>query len=172
MRALVSIVLAAMSTFASADPVCRTNEIQITVLPFDVRQDFSVPYAGLVDLAVEDGLVGLVHQTATVKVEGCAAVVGYANPVLYVASELTRSRCAFKTVLEHELHHVDIYRHALTSLEGRIRAAAAGEPLFDAAWQELNAVDMAQKAFDSPKEYQNNLTACGGRIYMLAMHMM
>ena len=148
-------------------PMCKAAEIRIDVLPFDVTEDFSVRAEHL-DRTTP--LVGLVRQTTTVQVDGCTATVGYANPVLYVASELRPSPCAFQTVFEHESHHVAIYRRALLDLDARIRAAAADKPLFVAAVQEVKAVEAPQNAFDNPTEYRKNLTACHGDIYRLSQH--
>jgi len=164
---LVALALAGPQVRACEAPLCRADEVRIEVLPFDVTEEFSVPYAELGGQAAE---VGLVRQTTTVKVQACRATVGYANPVLMVASELRRDACAFQLVLEHERRHVEIYRLALIDLEQRIRAAAAHQPLFDAAVKEVTAVDAAHDAFDSVAEYRKNVTACRGRIYKLALH--
>jgi hypothetical protein len=164
---LVALALAGPQVRACEAPVCKADEIRIEVLPFDVTEEFSVPYAELGGTATE---VGLVRQTTTVKIEACRATVGYANPVLMVASELRRDACAFQLVLEHERRHVEIYRLALIDLEQRIRAAASHRPLFDAAVKEVTAVDAVHDAFDSGAEYRKNVTACRGRIYKLALH--
>jgi hypothetical protein len=167
MVALIAMLLAGAGVVSSKTSLCDPREVRIDVLPFEVREDFSVPFSRLDGVAQE---VGLVRETMTVHVEGCHAIVGYANPVLYVASELTHNACAFATVLDHERHHVDIYRAALQDLERRIRAAAADRPLFDAAVQELTAVQAANDEFDNAGEYRKNVTACRGGIYRLALH--
>jgi hypothetical protein len=65
---------------------------------------------------------------------------------------------------------VRIYRSALNDLEQRIRRAAIDKPLFEAAVQELAAVQAAHDEFDNADEYRKNVTACSGRIYKLALH--
>ena len=160
-------LLAGAGAVTPVSSICDPRDLQIDVLPFELREDFSVPYARLGGVATE---VGFVRETMTVRVKGCRALVGYADPVLYVASELATSPCAFDTVLEHERHHADIYRSALLDLDSRIRAAALQKPLFEAAVQEVSAVQSAHDAFDSRDEYRKNVTACGGRIYRLALH--
>lgn len=165
--ALLALCLGGPGVSARDASICTVEQVRVQVLPFDVAEDFSVPFASLQGEANE---VGLVHQTTTVRVDGCSATVGYANPVLYVASELRQDPCAFQVVFEHESQHVEIYRLALRDLEQRIRAAARQRPLFDAAVTEVTAVDAAQSAFDSAAEYRKNVTACRGRIHRLAMH--
>lgn len=166
MVTLIGMLLPGAGAVTSQTPVCDPREVRIDALPFDVREDFSVPYAKLSG-ANEAGL-GI--ETTTAHVEGCRPTVGYANPVLFVASELTRSPCAFDTVLEHERHHVSICRSALQDLEQRIRRAAVDKPLPEAAAQELAVVQAAHDAFDSADEYRKNVTSCSGRIYKLALH--
>ena len=167
MLGLMFMLLAGAGFVSPGASHCDPREVRVDVLPFEVREDFSVPYAHLDGIAAE---VGFVRETMTVHVEGCRAIVGYANPVLYVASELKSNPCAFDTVLEHERHHADIYRSALQDLERRIRTAALEKPLFEAAVQEVTAVQSAHDAFDSRDEYRKNVTACGGHIYRLALH--
>jgi len=155
-RALcVALLCALLSSLAHA-----CDAINVEVLPFTVASDYTRSADEL------GGRVGLVEVKLTAKVSGCTAVVGYANPVLRVASELRRNQCAFEHVLTHENEHVRIYEEALRTLASRIEARSA-EDLFKVASEEVLAVLPAHEAHDSPEEYATNATACNGRIAKL-----
>ena len=160
---LASPAVQARTPAADSGALCDPAAVRVVLLPFEVREDYTLAYA---ELAADDA--GQVRQTSTVRVEGCTATVGYDAPVLYVARELAQDACAFDTVLAHERAHVAIYRRALADLEPRIRAAALNRPLFDAARVELQAVRAAHAAFDRAEDRaRRNRLACDGNILRL-----
>lgn len=164
MKALVTATLLSVRGEAG---ICRADDIQINVLPFEVQTDLHHSFRDLQEIGVNAGEVGLVRTRASVRVDGCTATVGWKDPVLYVASELKRDQCAFAHVLEHEQEHVRIYQQAAAVLDERIRVLARDRPLFDASVDAVTEVRAAHAAHDSDEEYARNLTACNGQIARL-----
>jgi hypothetical protein len=95
--------------------------------------------------------------------------IGYPSISIYIARELLKNECAYQHVLEHEKHHVDIYREALMQwqmngpiewkapLEQALRNNEDPMPFFQ---QLLNEVKQRHQAFDSEEEYAKNEKAC------------
>jgi hypothetical protein len=164
--------VAALSFVLSTTAYAGCQTATVEVLPFNVQTDFTKSYQQLQDLASNSREVGAVITRSSVYVskDGCSAVVGYKEPVLYVSRELRRDPCAFQHVLEHEQHHVSLYQRNLQGIDARIKArAAAGEDLFQAAKAEVLAVQAEHQAFDSDEEYESNRTACEGKVARLAL---
>lgn len=158
-------LIAFLASF-SVHAQCAPEDIRINVLPLEVKHDYSLSFEDMRRLGF--GFVGAVVTTATVRIDGCTATVGWRDTTLFVIRELKRNQCAFDHVLEHEEEHIRIYRRALETLEARVREAARTLPLPEAAQREVLAVRAAHKAHDSDEEYDRNHTACGGRIVKLA----
>jgi hypothetical protein len=154
--------------FAVSSPRAQTcDQVDIHVLPFEVKEDFAQPHRWLAKRADDLGIVGAVITTSTIRVQGCDVVLGYLDPVLYVVRELTGNVCAHEHVLEHEREHVRIYRDHLSTLEKRISERAKGieqSKLLAVANEELSRVRAIHAAHDSPEEYDKNNHVCDGRI--------
>ncbi|GAB3400273.1 hypothetical protein NX774_09935 [Massilia agilis] len=106
---------------------------------------------------------------------------------VFVAREFHQQSCAYRTVYEHEMRHVQVYRDNLPVLERHVREALeqryAGRPLYGAPgtglarlesdvdnWlrpfikAELAAVERQQLALDSPEETFRLSHACLGEV--------
>lgn len=152
---------------AAVNALCTGDQIKITVLPFQPQTDNSKSFRELQELGMSNGEVGMVKATTFARVDGCNVIVGYKDPVKYVAKDLNSNQCAYDHVSKHEDHHLEMYQDALNDLEPRIRDSAKTMPLFDAAAKEVTAVKQKHQDFDSPEEYDTNVTACGGAIPQL-----
>jgi len=171
-RLLLASLFLISGSIQAQEARCSSHPV-INVLPFEVTEDFSKTYRELQEIGASNGEVGLVRVRSSVWVskDGCTATVGYREPVLHVASELTRDACAFAHVKQHELEHVRLYREHLVGIKERIEARVqAGEDLFQASKTEVLAVQAQHQAFDSPEEYSKNRTECSGKIARLALN--
>jgi len=122
LRTAIAAALFALSPVAAS--ACAS--VDVTVLPFVVAQDFTMLSSEILDSTGGVGQFGVVTVKFTATVSGCNVTVGYANPVLHVASELRRDACSFDHVMVHEEEHVRLYRAALATLAARIRGARLG----------------------------------------------
>lgn len=110
------------------------------------------------------------------------------NPVqVYVAREFHKQSCAYRTVYEHEMKHVQVYRDNLPVLEKRVREALeeryAGRPIYGAPgsaitrleddvdhWlrpfirAQLEEVEHQQTLLDNPEETFRLSHACLGEV--------
>lgn len=198
--ALSACVLFAAPAHADAlhKPGCEP-QLSVTTLPFEPREDFTKGFAGIQALTQQSSHeltragqgVGATRVAISAKndtttdAQGCPVLniaVGYANPVVYIASELGRNECAQRHVLEHERHHVALYRESLETLAERVRVAllpklagafadekseAAVKALLEASMDEAQRVMPLHHAFDSEEEYDRNESACDGAIKSL-----
>lgn len=173
--ALIGALAAAALTFCSSPAsaaqgsdeadACGGVPTTVNVLPFEPVLAY-LPHRDLSAMAGEP-LAGAVvaRAVAALSADGCTLVVGWAAPVVVLATELQADPCAHAHVLRHELQHVRIYLAALGWLPGRIGDLMAGgaAPLH-AADQALREVRAAHDELDSPYELRTNHTACGRRI--------
>lgn len=106
---------------------------------------------------------------------------------VYVAREFSTRSCAYRTVYEHEMQHVQLYRNQLPLLEEAVRAQLArrygNHPLYAPAGRgldllaadvdnwlrpliqaELARVEAQQVLLDTPEETFRLSHACGGEI--------
>jgi hypothetical protein len=110
------------------------------------------------------------------------------NPVqVYVAREFHKESCAYRTVYEHEMRHVQVYRDNLPVLEKRVRDALeqryGAHPMYAAPgsaidrlqddvdhWlrpfirDQLAEVEHQQTLLDSPEETYRLSQACLGEV--------
>lgn len=150
---------------AATERACA--EPAIEALPFEPVISTRLSHAELTALGGGDPLAGAVVtlRTAELSDDGCTLRAGWSRPVIYIAAELTRNRCAYDHVLTHELEHVRIYTAALQLLPLRIRALMhQGHTAQAAAEQALIEVRAQHAAHDSDEELATNRTACGRRI--------
>jgi hypothetical protein len=139
------------------------ESVSITVLPFEPRVVLDLPAE-----EIPGGRnVGAVSVKYHIDVSECSVTLGYADPVLYVARELSANPCAVNHVMRHEQEHVRIYRRALSTLADRVQARR-GEDLIRVAQEELAAVQPLHRGHDNHREYRLNFTACNGAIASLA----
>lgn len=157
-------LIAALS-LAFAGGVSACDAVSVTIMPFDLTRDYVHTFAQLTAGGMSEFGEVRVEYSATLR--GCSLTLGYAAPVLRIASELARDKCAFGYVLAHEEGHVTIYRDALSTLAARVQARATEPDLMRVASEELDAVKAAHAAHDSPEEYEANGHACGGRVLRL-----
>lgn len=180
---------------ALARPGCEP-QLVVTTLPFEPVEDLTKNFSAIQALTQQSGHaltragqgVGATRvaisatNNTTSDAQGCPVLniaVGYAHPVVYVASELQANECAQSHVLSHEREHVKLYRESLQTLAERTKAllepqlaTAYANPRPDQGVRTLQeaAMDEAQKvmplhnAFDSEEEYERNETACDGAI--------
>lgn len=158
-----------LSAYPIIAPACSSAEAQIKILPFTVTEDFSRGFKVLSEENTQEH-VGMVKTISSINVDGCVAIVGYRDPVLYIARELIANDCAFKHVYQHEQHHIQIYLQALATLETRIRSALGHQSLYNAAVEQVLAVKAIHDSFDSEDEIDQNNTACEGQITALLRH--
>ncbi|HEY0489652.1 MAG TPA: hypothetical protein VGD30_09090 [Telluria sp.] len=106
---------------------------------------------------------------------------------VFVAREFSPASCSYRTILEHELRHVRLYREQFPLLEARVRqglAARFGDrPLYAARgaglaalesevdnWlrpfvrREIAAMEVAQVAMDTPEESFRLSLSCHGEL--------
>lgn len=140
------------------------ESVNVVVEPFVVQHDYTKTYRQINALAGDAGVLGMLRMSIEYSVQGCDVVVGYRGATLYVASELTRNRCAFEHVLEHEQGHVAIYERHIATLAARIKARKSAPDLFEAVQAEALSPEAENRAHDSPEEYARNKTACFGKI--------
>jgi hypothetical protein len=175
------------------------NTLKVSPLPFSPQEDTSQGFAKIQTMtssvlsvspqgghgvgATRAALVA--RHSLTRDDRGCLHLeleVGYTPVVSYVARELQNNECAANHVLEHERHHVQIYRDALLTLPQRVESKL--RPLFNQVLESADsengirqlkefALDEAattqplHQAFDSDEEYEKNTTACGGAVYSI-----
>jgi hypothetical protein len=119
------------------------------------------------------GHVEVIAKVAVVPQESCEGFMvqlEFVKPVLRIASELGPGTCSHARVLRHENTHVLIYREIARQFRALeypwLYGAKAAPVLAFAQWQ-LARLMQAQERLDSPEEYAQNRTACGGEILRL-----
>lgn len=170
--------------------------VEVSTAPFEVTEDSTLSLSGIQKLTNQS------HHALTLQGQGLAVTravnrvnhfisydaqscptwhvsTGWFRLEIFVARELNGNDCAHAHVLEHERHHVDIYRRALATLgervqakleprvESALRAAdreAALRPLLESVLHEADTVMSEHNDFDSEEEYRRNETACDGAI--------
>lgn len=166
-----ALFLAVCPPAEAAAPATACHEPQrIEALPFAPAVDTSLSHDQLTALGGGDPLAGAVVAWRSVQLsdDGCTLHAGWERPVIYIAAELTRNRCAYDHVLTHELEHVRIYTAALQLLPLRIRTLMhQGHTAQAAAEQALVEVRAQHAAHDNPDELATNRTACRRRIPVL-----
>jgi len=183
MRLLVALILLAAGASAraagvpSAMPACE-QAVRFTADWFpDPPQEFDKTSAFLVKQgapAAEGstalGLVTVDNDIAVLpetRCRGLTVSLRFAHPVLRVIRDLPPGTCAHAHVLRHEYTHVQIYREMarqFRALAYPFPEAATPESVLRYAKQQLAKLHEAQRLFDSPQEYADNLTACRGEI--------
>lgn len=169
---LLTLLMATCGTAeASPEPrPCHAATLQL--LPFDPAAA-ELPMVELGRRYGQPGaaLLGAVVTRRHVEWDAatCTLTAGWAEPVLWLASEVAAQACARDHVLAHEAEHVRIYRAALGALPERIQALRAqGLGWQAAAEAALIEVRAQHQAHDSDEELDRNRTACGGRIARIA----
>ena len=148
------------------------ESLEVTVLPFTVTEDFTKTFPELQAEVLRGSDLGAVVAEATAKLEhtetGCKATIGYLPATMYIARNLKPNQCAFQHVLHHEYHHVVLYQGALAKMEANLQSGfhtnQDDKEVFQSLVYELDAVKALHESFDSPEEYAENSTACGGVI--------
>ena len=164
------VIAALLSTTSAFAGTCQT--LEVTVLPFTVTEDFTKTFPELQAEVLRGSDLGAVVAEATAKLEhtatGCKATIGYLPATMYIARNLKSNQCAFQHVLHHENHHVEIYNQALSKMQDSITSSFHGnqddKEVFQSLVHELDVVKEQHQSFDSPEEYAENSTACGGVI--------
>ena len=98
---------------------------------------------------------------------GLTVSLRFLHPVLRVIRELPEGTCAHAHVLRHENTHVRIYREMARQFRELVYPfpeSATSERVLRYAQQQLAKLQEQQRQFDSPEEYEGNLTACKGEI--------
>ncbi len=189
-------VMAIGQTQSPASSKSECVKVSIDITPFEVSRNYETSIKGLAEIRIAAGAqgavgsadLGMVFTRRNIKVsshvdaQGCAVhhvVAGYTPATLYVASELRRSECAFRHVLEHEEHHLTIYKKSLELLSKEasgpllekaknavkgISLKKAIDKLEEIFHEEFDEIRRRHDDFDSPEEYARNSTVCGRAI--------
>ncbi|MDP9124920.1 MAG: hypothetical protein M3N82_10035, partial [Pseudomonadota bacterium] len=116
------------------------------------------------------GLVTVENSISVMPEKTCRGLVvslRFVNPTLRVIRDLPAGTCAHAHVLRHEYTHVHIYREMARQFRELVYPfpdSATPEDVLHYARQQLAKLQEAQRLFDSPQEYADNLTACKGEI--------